>query len=142
MSHTLLIENLSVQHCHQRILRDVSLNIPAGSIFGLLGDNGAGKTALLKTILGLIKHFSGSMAYNNQPLSRDQAKDFGALIELPAIYPNLTAHENLQIMVLLYNLPAESISNTLQTVGLADVNDKLKVKNGADKYEISLIFNR
>lgn len=129
MSNTLLIENLSVQHRHQRILRDVSLNIPAGSIFGLLGDNGAGKTTLLRTILGLNKHFSGSMTYDNQPLSRDQAKNFGALIELPAIYPNLTAHENLRIMVLLYNLPAESINKTLQTVGLADVNDKLKVKN-------------
>ena len=65
------------------------------------------------------------MTYDNQPLSRDQAKNFGALIELPAIYPNLTAHENLRIMVLLYNLPAESINKTLQTVGLADVNDKL-----------------
>ena len=124
MSNTLLIENLSVQHRHQRILRDVSLNIPTGSIFGLLGDNGAGKTTLLKTILGLNKHFSGSMTYDNQPLSRDQAKDFGALIELPAIYPNLTAHENLQIMVLLYNLPAESINNNFslgmkQRLGIA-----------------------
>ena len=68
MNNTLLIENLSVQHRHQRILCDVSLNIPAGSIFGLLGDNGAGKTTLLKTILGLNKHFSGSMTYDNQPL--------------------------------------------------------------------------
>lgn len=129
MSNTLLIENLSVQHRRQQILRDVSLTIPSGSIFGLLGDNGAGKTTLLKTILGLNKHFSGSMTYNDQPLSRDQAKDFGALIELPAIYPNLTAHENLQIMVLLYHLPAASINKTLKTVGLAGVSNKLRVKN-------------
>lgn len=129
MSNTLLIENLSVHHRRQQILRDVSLTIPSGSIFGLLGDNGAGKTTLLKTILGLNKHFSGSMTYNDQPLSRDQAKDFGALIELPAIYPNLTAHENLQIMVLLYHLPAASINKTLKTVGLADVSNKLRVKN-------------
>lgn len=94
MSNTLLIENLSVQYHNQQILHDVSINIPTGSIFGLLGDNGAGKTTLLKTILGLNKHFSGSMTYNNQPLSREQAKDFGALIESPAIYPNLTAQEN------------------------------------------------
>ncbi|WP_288503717.1 ATP-binding cassette domain-containing protein, partial [uncultured Weissella sp.] len=56
MSNTLLIENLSVRYHSQQILHDVSINIPTGSIFGLLGDNGAGKTTLLKTILGLNKH--------------------------------------------------------------------------------------
>ncbi|MGL5301143.1 MAG: ABC transporter ATP-binding protein [Weissella confusa] len=129
MSNTLLIENLSVRYHSQQILHDVSINIPTGSIFSLLGDNGAGKTTLLKTILGLNKHFSGSMTYNEQPLSREQAKDFGALIESPAIYPNLTAQENLRIMALLYNLSEPSISATLHEVGLGDVSKKLKVKN-------------
>ena len=129
MSNNLLIENLSVQHRHQQILRDVSLNIPAGRIFGLLGDNGAGKTTLLKTILGINEHFSGAILYNDQSLSHNEAKDFGALIESPAIYPNLTAHENLQTMVLLYRLPVDSITKALQTVGLDNVNNKLKVKN-------------
>ncbi|MFL4498565.1 ABC transporter ATP-binding protein [Weissella sp. MSCH1] len=129
MDNLLQLDNIYVSKHHNNILNGVSLNIPSNQIFGLLGDNGAGKTTLLKSILLMNKNFSGSLLYNGKPLSRQVSKDFGALIESPALYPNLTARENLMIMVKLYDLPYVSIDATLVKVGLNDTNHKKKVKN-------------
>lgn len=123
------LKNISVNKRNNQILNRISLSVPSNKIFGFLGDNGAGKTTLLRTILLMNKKFDGEIYFNGHNLTRLDAKDFGALIEAPALYPNLTARENLQIMVKLYNLPEESINETLSKVGLSDVPLKKRVKD-------------
>ncbi|WP_270765039.1 ABC transporter ATP-binding protein [Weissella confusa] len=129
MDNILELDNISVSRNDNQILNNVTFDVPANKIFGLLGDNGAGKTTLLKAILLINKKFEGHISYKGQSLSRKESKDFGALIESPALYPNLSAQENLMVMAKLYDLPKKSIEETLATVGLADINSKKKVKN-------------
>lgn len=71
---------------------------------------------------------SGDIYFEGQPWVRENLKDIGALIENPAIYPNLTAKENLSIACKLHQLPDSRIQEVLDIVGL-EVSDKKKVKN-------------
>ena len=112
----------------QIAVNNLSLSIRKNSIFGLLGPNGAGKSTTLKIITGIMKPSSGEVLFENRPWSRKNLKDIGALIESPAIYPNLTAKENLKIACTLYGLPYTKADEVLEIIDLKGVNKK-KVKN-------------
>jgi len=79
-------------------LQDVSLNIPAGGVYGLLGPNGAGKTTLISLLAGLLTVADGRISLNGQPLSEARAANPRAIALVPqdyAFYPMLTVAENL-----------------------------------------------
>ncbi|TXT32591.1 MAG: antibiotic transport system ATP-binding protein [Rhodocyclaceae bacterium] len=79
-------------------LQDVSLNIPAGGIYGLLGPNGAGKTTLISLLAGLLTAADGRISLNGQPLADARAANPRAISLVPqdyAFYPMLTVAENL-----------------------------------------------
>lgn len=129
MSSSILeVRNLCKTFGKQEAVSDVSLSIPRNQVFGLLGPNGAGKSTLLKMITGIMTPNSGDIYFEGQPWVRENLKDIGALIENPAIYPNLTAKENLSIACKLHQLPDSRIQEVLDIVGL-EVSDKKKVKN-------------
>mgnify|MGYP003541679806 CR=1 FL=1 len=78
----------------------IDLAIPAGTIFGILGPNGAGKTTIMSTLCGLLKPTSGSVYIcgNNAQTERAAIKQILGLVrQEPAIYPTLTARENLTL---------------------------------------------
>ncbi|PKO43308.1 MAG: ABC transporter ATP-binding protein [Betaproteobacteria bacterium HGW-Betaproteobacteria-4] len=80
-------------------LQDVSLNIPAGGIYGLLGPNGAGKTTLISLLAGLLTVADGNISLNGQPLAEARAANPRAISLVPqdyAFYPMLTVAENLR----------------------------------------------
>ncbi|PKO37227.1 MAG: ABC transporter ATP-binding protein [Betaproteobacteria bacterium HGW-Betaproteobacteria-6] len=80
-------------------LRDVSLNIPAGGVYGLLGPNGAGKTTLISLLAGLLTAADGSILLNGRPLAEARAANPRAIALVPqdyAFYPMLTVAENLR----------------------------------------------
>ena len=112
----------------QIAVNNVSLSIRENSVFGLLGPNGAGKSTILKMITGIMKPSSGEILFENHPWSRKDLKDIGALIENPAIYPNLTAIENLKLACTLYGLPDARAKEVLNIIDLKKA-DKKKVKN-------------
>ncbi|WP_186668789.1 lantibiotic protection ABC transporter ATP-binding subunit [Sporosarcina sp. BP05] len=110
---------------NQKANNEVSINIEEGSIYGLLGPNGAGKSTLLKMLAGLARPTSGEIVYQDAPWKREDILDIGALIEHPAIYPNLTAWENLEVYRLMYNISnKQSISKVLETVRLTNTGKK------------------
>jgi ABC-2 type transport system ATP-binding protein len=79
---------------------DLDLNVPHGSIYGFLGPNGAGKTTTIRLLLGLIRPHAGEARLFGEPLRRDRRdvlRRVGALVESPALYPNLTGRENLEV---------------------------------------------
>jgi ABC-2 type transport system ATP-binding protein len=81
-------------------LDDVTLNIPAGGVYGLLGPNGAGKTTLISIVAGLQSASSGSLTLDGQPLTEARTADPRAIALVPqdyAFYPMLTVCENLQL---------------------------------------------
>lgn len=124
MSSLLSTQELSKQYRKQKAVHQVSLTINKGEICGLVGENGAGKTTLLRVLSGLISQTSGTIT---------SSKDcrIGALIESPALQPNLSAIDNLRYMALQLNLKQadEKILETLAIVGLEDVDPKKKSKD-------------
>ena len=74
----LKIENLSVSIASMQILRDVSLQVPTGSMTGLIGRNGAGKTTVMKTVMGLLKAGRGSVRFESRDLLAKEDPTRGA----------------------------------------------------------------
>lgn len=109
-------------------LDDVNVEIKKGDIYGFIGQNGAGKSTMLRIVTGLTFPSSGSIELfgeNNAKKLTDSQKRMGAIIESPALFPNMTAYENLEIQRLQKGIPGkESINQTLELVGLADTGKK------------------
>ncbi|HHX61514.1 MAG TPA: lantibiotic protection ABC transporter ATP-binding protein [Epulopiscium sp.] len=121
-------KSLTKKFKNQEAVNNVSLAIRKNSIFGLLGPNGAGKSTVLKMITGIMKPTSGEILFENHPWSRDNLNDIGALIESPAIYPNLTAMENLDLACTLFGLSKTRSKEVIDIIGLKN-SGKKKVKN-------------
>lgn len=108
----------------QTAVENVSLNVPRGAVYGLLGPNGAGKSTLLKMIASILKPSGGTIEFDGCPWRREALNEIGALIEMPPLYENLTARENLKIRTLLLGLPETRIDEALETVSLTDTGKK------------------
>ena len=96
----LKVENLDVAIASVRILRDVSLELPPGSMTGLIGRNGAGKTTLMKTIMGLLKPGAGAVRFEGRDLvplhTHERARlGIGYMPEDRRLIPALTIEENV-----------------------------------------------
>jgi ABC-2 type transport system ATP-binding protein len=111
-------------------LTDLTLDVPAGSIYGFLGPNGAGKSTTIKLLAGLTRPTRGSAAVAGIPVAAgpDYRREVGYLAQDPRFYDWMTGRETLQFVASLY--PAErratdaDIATTLARVGLADAADR------------------
>jgi len=104
-------------------LNRLTLDVPAGQVFGLLGENGAGKTTLMRLILGLHGPDEGEIRLFGQVLLADRERllsRMGSLIEFPSFYPHLTGRENVEIVRRLRALPRPESDRVLGLVGLGD----------------------
>ncbi|MBS6259197.1 ATP-binding cassette domain-containing protein, partial [Holdemanella biformis] len=117
-------KNLTKTFGNQKAVDNISLRIKENSIYGLLGPNGAGKSTTLKMITGMIHKTSGEIFFEGHKWSRDDLSDIGALIEMPALYENLSARENLKVRTLLLGLPDSRIDEVLEIVSLKDTGKK------------------
>src|SRR3712207_8501004 len=109
LEHILTIEHLSKSYPGVRALDNLSLQIAPGSIYGLLGPNGSGKTTTLGIVLDVLNATSGTFQWFNQPLTRQIKQRIGALLETPNFYPYLSAYQNLQITAHTKNIPLPAI---------------------------------
>lgn len=119
-------KNISKKYKKETVLKDVSLNLEAGRIYGLLGPNGSGKSTIMKIMCGIVSPTQGEMFIKGQPWQRKDLLKIGALIEGPAIYENLTAEENLRVITLLLGLPQQRITEVLRLVDLQSGNKVAK----------------
>ncbi len=97
MSAVLSLNNVSKSYGRIRALNNVSFDVPAGSVFGILGPNGSGKTTLLSIVLDVLKANSGNFLWFGQPGSPEQRRRIGSLLETPNFYHYLSAVNNLKI---------------------------------------------
>ena len=106
----------------QTVVRDVNLHVKKGRIYGLLGRNGAGKTTIMKMILGLTSITVGEVdvfGHNIKGHEKSIYPRIGAIIETPGFYPNLTGTENLEIFARLRGTAGpNAVKNALEVVGL------------------------
>ncbi len=92
-------------------LKNVDLSVNKAEIFGFLGPNGAGKTTLIKSILGLLKHDSGSIKLFDKDIDNTDVKsNIGYLPETPNFYSYLTAFEIMKLYARLYNMKDSSLT--------------------------------
>lgn len=124
MNMILETSDLCKRFKEQNAVEHVSLHVKKNSVYGLLGPNGAGKSTTLKMITGILKPTSGTITFNGQSWTRNALNQIGALIEMPPLYENLTAYENLKVRALLLGLGDERISEVLQIVRLTDTGKK------------------
>ena len=113
----------------QTAVSSVDIHVNPGRIYGLLGRNGAGKTTIMKMILGLTPITSGEVDVFGQNIKGHEKRIYpriGAIIETPGFYPNLTGTENLEIFAKLRGTPRpNAVKNALEVVGLPYRDKKL-----------------
>lgn len=117
-------KELTKKFGRQKAVANLSLQIKKNSVYGLLGPNGSGKSTTLKMITGMLHKTSGEILFEDKPWSRADLEKIGALIEMPPLYDNLTAWENLKVRTLLLGLPDSRIKEVLEIVDLKNTGKK------------------
>lgn len=112
------------------ILEEVSYQFEYGKIYGIIGENGCGKSVIFKLISGLLFPSSGEILVNGEVLKKgDFPNDIGILIESPGFLPQYTGLENLELLASVKNIcPKEELEQSMKFVGLAPTNTT-KVKH-------------
>lgn len=124
MEYVIETQNLVKQFKTKLAVNDVSIHVRRGDIYGLIGKNGAGKTSLMKLILGLTNPTQGKIfLFGNENLNAGRKK-IGSLIEAPGLYKNCTAYENMLRFATLYGAKPKEIKPLLERVGLGNTGTK------------------
>lgn len=133
MEYVLKTEGLSKQYGRFKALDHLSMRIPRGAIYGLVGKNGAGKTTLIRLICGLQKPTKGTYSIygkkHDEPGISKARRRMGAVVETPSIYQDMTARENIRQQYMILGRPSyDGVDELLELVGLSDTGKK-KAKN-------------
>lgn len=115
-------EQLSKSYGKVLALRELSFEVPSGSVFGILGPNGSGKTTLLGTVLEILQPSSGSFEWfgsRGESLAKLRRR-IGTLLETPNFYPYLKGAQNLAVTASIRGKGEGDIPRVLQQVGLQD----------------------
>ncbi len=129
MTSAVSMTNLTKHYKGVQALTDLTLEVPAGTVFGFLGPNGAGKTTAMKVLAGLARATSGTATINGIPVSASGAhrRELGYLAQDPRFYGWMSGRETLQYVARFRETdPGREawIGELLQRVGLADAADR------------------
>jgi ABC-2 type transport system ATP-binding protein len=119
----LTVENLSKSYGRIQALKNVSFTVPEGTVFGILGPNGSGKTTTLGTITDILKPTSGSYKLFGEPTSAASRRKIGTLLETPNFYHYLSGVKNLEIAAEIKQHGKEDIDRVLEMVDLTRRKD-------------------
>lgn len=124
--------NISIEHVTKKIkdatvLKDICLEMKGGTVYGLQGKNGSGKTMLMRAISGLIRPTSGRIVINGEQLHKNISipRSIGLLLENPSLLPEYDASQNLKLLAKMQDgVPEEEIRQLIRDVGLEDAGHK------------------
>ncbi len=114
----LSVQNLSKRYGAIQALKNVSLTVPTGSVFGILGPNGSGKTTLLGTVMNVLRPTSGTFRLFDQVPDESHRKQIGTLLEAPNFYHYLSGEKNLEISAAIKGHGKNDIEKVLKIVNL------------------------
>ena len=121
METILSIENLNKRFGPIHAVKNVSLKIEKGNVYGILGPNGSGKSTTLGIVLNVVNKTSGNYSWFGDTMQTHEAlKKVGAIIERPNFYPYMTAIENLELVCKIKGIPYTKVHKKLELVGLLD----------------------
>lgn len=124
--------NISIEHVTKKIkdatvLKDICLEMKGGTVYGLQGKNGSGKTMLMRAISGLIRPTSGRIVINGEQLHKNISipRSIGLLLENPSLLPEYDVSQNLKLLAKMQGgVPEEEIRQLIRDVGLDDAGHK------------------
>ncbi len=119
----LAVENLSKSYGRIQALKNVSFTVPEGTVFGILGPNGSGKTTMLGTIMDILKPTTGSYRLFDEVPTAEHRRKIGTLLETPNFYHYLSGVKNLEIAAEIKQHGKEDIDKVLQMVDLTRRKD-------------------
>lgn len=114
----LSVENISKNYGPIQALKNVSFEVPKGSVFGILGPNGSGKTTLLGIVMDVLKATSGNYKLFDETPSQKHRQQIGTLLETPNFYHYLSAINNLKIAAGIKEKGLADIDSVLEKVNL------------------------
>lgn len=122
------IEHLTKRYKDIVAVNSLSLSVKKGDVHGILGPNGAGKSTLISCMVGLNDADSGGVVYEGGASNKKWSKNIGYVPQELAIYPELSAYDNIKFFASLYGLKGneleKKVRHSLNFVGLTDVKDK------------------
>lgn len=123
MAFVLEIDGLVKHYGRIQALKGVSLKIPKGTVYGILGPNGSGKTTMLGLVMNILKPTSGSIRMFGETPTANQRKKIGTLLETPNFYHYLSAVQNLRIAAAIKGVANPDIDGVLEKVNLLQRKD-------------------
>lgn len=121
METILSIKNLNKRFGALQAVKNVSLEIQKGNVYGILGPNGSGKSTTLGIVLNVVNKTSGEYSWFGGTMqTHDALKKVGAIIERPNFYPYMTARENLELVCKIKNINTVKVREKLELVGLLE----------------------
>ncbi|AIG30415.1 ABC transporter ATP-binding protein [Flavobacterium psychrophilum] len=125
METILTITNLNkIYNKHVHAVKNLSIKIYKGNVYGILGPNGSGKSTTLGIVLNVVNKTSGSYSwFDGKTQTHEALKKVGAIIERPNFYPYMTAKENLELVCKIKNINYAKVQEKLELVGLVDRKD-------------------
>ncbi|MBQ2745022.1 MAG: ABC transporter ATP-binding protein [Lachnospiraceae bacterium] len=128
----LSVEGMTKRYGKNNVVSNASFQLERGKIYGFIGQNGAGKTTIIRMLAGYAKLNAGRVTIFGQSTEKGLAegrKKMGIIVENPALYKNMSAYDNIEIQKTLYGIKSDTLTEELlQLVGLANIG-KRKVKN-------------
>lgn len=120
----LSINNLNKHYGRIHAVKNVSLEIYKGNVYGILGPNGSGKSTTLGIVLNVVNKTSGEYSwFGGKVATHDALKKVGAIIERPNFYPYMTAKENLELVCKIKGISYDKVTEKLEVVGLTERKD-------------------
>jgi ABC-type multidrug transport system ATPase subunit len=144
MSAVIQVKHLSKEFKEIKAVNDLSFEVPAGQVYGFLGQNGAGKSTTIRMLLTLISPTSGSIEIFGMNLlhhRKEILRQVGAIIERPDLYKYLTAIENLRLFATMSGtkLTTKKLMDQLAMVGLAErAHSKVKTYSQGMKQRLGI----
>lgn len=124
METILSIQNLNKHFGKLQAVKNVSLEIHKGNVYGILGPNGSGKSTTLGIVLNVVNKSSGNYSWFGGKMQTHEAlKKVGAIIERPNFYPYMTAEENLKLVCKIKSINYSKVEEKLGVVGLMERKD-------------------
>lgn len=123
MANILSISNIHKAYGPIKALNGVSFDVPEGSVFGILGPNGSGKTTMLGIIMDVLLKDSGSYSWFGDMAHDEARRKIGCLLETPNFYHYMSAYDNLSITGALRKVTTDDRLRVLELVGLLERKD-------------------
>ena len=121
------IKNITKSYDERKILDDISINFEEGKIYGIIGQNGSGKSVLLKVMSGFITPDQGTIIYDGKDINKEETfpDNTGVLLDNSGFVPNLTGFDNLKLLATINKIiDDDEIIEELKNVNLLEEKDK------------------